>query len=79
MVYPKDPTLRENEILRKYHVQKREDYIGFENFSFVQLSPIFPSYNKIVGSIKKLINELSKLDINDPFRIKLTEQFVEKL
>ncbi|KAJ3036619.1 Small subunit (SSU) processome component [Rhizophlyctis rosea] len=59
-----DPTLRENAVLRRYHVQKREDYI---------------KYNRICGQIRKLANKLSLLDPRDPHRSKTTDALLEKL
>ena len=59
-----DNNLREASILRKYLVQKREDYAR---------------YNKIVGKITKLTSVLLKLPIEDPTRRKLSEQLLQKL
>lgn len=59
-----DPTLRENGILQRYHIQDRDDYV---------------KYNKICGQITKLVKQLQKLDANDPFRIKTTEHLLQKL
>lgn len=59
-----DDTLREGQILRRYHVQRREDYI---------------KYNRMVGQIKHLVTRLRKLDQKDTFRVKTTEQLLEKL
>ena len=36
-------------------------------------------YNKMVGSIKKLVSLIAKLHQNDPFRIKITDQIMQKL
>jgi len=59
-----EDTVRENIILRRYYIQKREDYA---------------SYNKLAKSIKKLANGLTKLPPTDPFRTKMTDQLLEKL
>ena len=56
--------LREIKILRMYHIQRREDYT---------------MYNKIAGQIKKLTFRLKQLDPQDPFRIQMTDQLLEKL
>ena len=36
-------------------------------------------YNKICGMITKMVSIVRKLDTNDPFRLKMTEQLLEKL
>lgn len=36
-------------------------------------------YNKLVGRITKLTNDLRKLPEDDPFRIKMTDALLEKL
>lgn len=51
-------------ILRRYHVQNREDY---------------NSYNRIVGMITKLSAKLKTLPAEDPFRIAMTDQLLTKL
>ena len=59
-----DNNLREVKILRKYHIQKREDYT---------------KYNKVCGLAKSLTTKIKRLDPKDPFRIEATEQLLEKL
>eukprot|EP00127_Corallochytrium_limacisporum_P006407 Clim_evm15s226 gene=Clim_evmTU15s226 len=59
-----DQNLREVKILRRYHIQDREDYV---------------KYNKLVGQIKKMVSLLSRLDTNDPFRIHTTTAMLDKL
>jgi len=59
-----DQNLREVQILRRYHIQKREDYL---------------KYNRLAGRIRKIVNKLKDLDAQDPYRIKTTEQLIEKL
>ena len=62
--YRRENTLREIQIMRKYHVQGRNDYI---------------KYNRLVGKVSKLSAALQKLEAHDPFRIRMTEQLLEKL
>lgn len=57
-------THRETKILRRYYIQDPEDY---------------QKYNKLVGRITKLTNDLRKLPEDDPFRIKMTDALLEKL
>lgn len=59
-----DPSLKINEILNRYKIQRRDDYI---------------KYNRLQGLIKKITDKLIKLQPTDPFRIKLTAQLVSKL
>ncbi|KAG0310831.1 Small subunit (SSU) processome component [Linnemannia gamsii] len=56
--------VREVKVMRRYHIQKREDYI---------------KYNKLCGSIKSLANKISLLPPQDPFRAKQEELLLEKL
>ena len=53
-----DGNLREVKILRRYHVQDREDY---------------HTYNKVVGLITKLTTQLKNLDARDPVRLETTD------
>lgn len=59
-----DNNLREVKVLRKYHVQKREDYT---------------KYNKLCGMARSLASKIKELDSRDPFRVEATEQLLEKL
>jgi U3 small nucleolar ribonucleoprotein protein IMP3 len=51
-------------IMRKFFIQKREDYVF---------------YNRLCGKIQKLAGALKKLDKSDSFRIKMTDDLLEKL
>jgi U3 small nucleolar ribonucleoprotein protein IMP3 len=51
-------------IMRKYHIQKREDYVA---------------YNRICGSIQSLSAKLKTLKADDPFRIAMTDQLLDKM
>lgn len=62
--YKKENNVREIKILRRYHIQDREDYVR---------------YNKIAGHITKLVARLRKLDSADPYRAKMTDQLLDKL
>ncbi|EDO05820.2 putative U3 small nnucleolar ribonucleoprotein IMP3 [Babesia bovis T2Bo] len=57
-------THRETKILRRYYIQDPEEY---------------HKYNKLVGRITKLVSELRKLPEDDSFRIKMTDNLMEKL
>ena len=56
--------IREVKVLRRYHIQVREDYL---------------KYNRLVGGIHKSIHMLKKMSPNDPYRIQATEQLMNKL
>lgn len=62
--FKRENTLREIQVMRRYHVQKRDDYV---------------KYNKLVGQAARLAARLKGLDSKDPFRIKMTEQLLDKL
>ena len=59
-----DRNLREVKLLRRYHIQDREDY---------------HTYNKVVGMITKLTTMLSHLDQRDPVRIETTDLLLDRL
>lgn len=62
--WKKDSTLRENKILRKYHVQKREDY---------------SKYNKLCGQVHSIAAKIKELDSKDLFRMESTKALLQKL
>lgn len=51
-------------IMRRYHIQKREDYVA---------------YNRICGNIQQLSSKLKTLEGDDPFRIAMTDQLLDKM
>ena len=55
---------RESRVMHRYHLQNRQDYTH---------------YNKICGMITSLISKIKQLPPDDPFRIKATEQLLDKL
>uniref|UniRef100_A0A7S1VV42 U3 small nucleolar ribonucleoprotein protein IMP3 n=1 Tax=Grammatophora oceanica TaxID=210454 RepID=A0A7S1VV42_9STRA len=59
-----DENIRVAKILRRYHIQKRDDYT---------------SYNRICGMVTKLAAKLKTLKQDDPFRIAMTDQLLQKL
>lgn len=59
-----DDNLRELQVMRRYHIQDRDDY---------------RKYNKVVGMVTKLTNMLKQLDAKDAARIELTDQLLDKL
>jgi len=54
----------ELQVVRRYHLQDREDYTR---------------YNKICGIVTKLVSKLKELKQDDLFRVKITEQLLDKL
>ena len=62
--WKRDRKQHELKVIRRYHLQDREDY---------------SRYNRIVGVITKLTHKLKQLPSSDKFRIKLTEQLLNKL
>lgn len=59
-----DSNVREVKVLRRYHIQDREDY---------------HTYNKIVGHVTKLTSVLKQLDERDPKRIEFTDRLLNQL
>ncbi|KAL7536711.1 hypothetical protein ACHAWF_005538 [Thalassiosira exigua] len=59
-----DDSIRVAKILRRYHIQDREDYVA---------------YVKICGQVTKLANKLKTLPADDAFRIAMTDQLLDKL
>ncbi|OQV15089.1 U3 small nucleolar ribonucleoprotein IMP3 [Hypsibius exemplaris] len=59
-----DNNLHEVKVMRKYHIQRREDYT---------------KYNKLSREIRELANAIKDLDPKDPFRIESTSRLLEKL
>mmetsp|Transcript_14801 Transcript_14801/g.42650 ORF Transcript_14801/g.42650 Transcript_14801/m.42650 type:complete len:182 (+) Transcript_14801:139-684(+) len=62
--WKKEDNLRVAKILRRYHIQNREDYTA---------------YTRIVGMVTKLSAKLKTLKPDDPFRIAMTDQMLTKL
>ncbi|KAK9845008.1 hypothetical protein WJX74_009628 [Apatococcus lobatus] len=56
--------LRELQVMRMYHIQDRDDY---------------KKYNKLCGLVTKTVTIVKRLDPEDPVRIELTDQLLEKL
>jgi U3 small nucleolar ribonucleoprotein protein IMP3 len=59
-----DSNIRVAKILRRYHIQNREDYVAYE---------------RICGHVTSLASKLKTLANDDPFRIAMTEQLLTKL
>lgn len=62
--WKKEHSLREVQVMRRYHIQDRDDY---------------KKYNKLCGMVTKVTNTLKKLDPQDPSRIEMTDQLLDKL
>ncbi|ADV22182.1 U3 small nucleolar ribonucleoprotein IMP3 [Cryptococcus gattii Ru294] len=62
--WKQDASQREVKVMRKYHIQDREDY---------------HKYNKLCGSLRSLIHKLSLLPANDPFRQQKEAEMLDKL
>ncbi|XP_037797314.1 U3 small nucleolar ribonucleoprotein protein IMP3-like isoform X1 [Penaeus monodon] len=59
-----DNNLQEVKIMRKYMIQKREDYT---------------QYNKMSREIRELANKIKDLDPKDPYRVEASGKLMEKL
>ncbi|CAH1786053.1 unnamed protein product, partial [Owenia fusiformis] len=59
-----DNNLHELKVMKKYYIQKREDYT---------------KYNKLSRHIRELSRKIKEIDVKDPFRTEATSQLLEKL
>mgnify|MGYP003975865037 CR=1 FL=1 len=59
-----EQNVREASVIRKYRLQKREDYV---------------QYSKTVGSITKLVGKLKDLPLGDPDRKQVSELLLRRL
>lgn len=62
--WKKEDNLHVAKIMRRYHIQNREDYTA---------------YSRICGMVTKLAAKIKTLKADDPFRIALTDQLLTKL
>jgi U3 small nucleolar ribonucleoprotein protein IMP3 len=62
--WDKNDNIRESHVMRRYHIQRREDYVVL---------------NRICGQICKLANELGLLPEDDPCRQKLSMLLYKRL
>ena len=60
----KDNSLRENQVIKRYHLQDKNDYL---------------KYNRLCGMVKKVAHQISLLLPNDPYRIAKEDQLLDKL
>jgi U3 small nucleolar ribonucleoprotein protein IMP3 len=59
-----DNNLHEIKIMKKFYIQKREDYT---------------KYNKLSREVRAIVEKISELEPKDPFRIESTSMLLEKL
>uniref|UniRef100_A0A182JYI2 U3 small nucleolar ribonucleoprotein protein IMP3 n=1 Tax=Anopheles christyi TaxID=43041 RepID=A0A182JYI2_9DIPT len=57
-------SLQESKVMRKYHLQKREDYTA---------------YNKVARSVRELARKIADIDPKHPFRTEMSALLLEKL
>lgn len=62
--WKKEDNLRVAKVLRRYNIQDKNDYVA---------------YNRICGMVGKLSSKLKTLKPDDPFRIAMSEQLLQKL
>ena len=62
--FKRENQLREISVMRRYHVQDRDDY---------------RKYNKIVGETTRLVARILKLEQEDPYRTRVTAKLLDKL
>lgn len=78
--WKQDANIREIKVMRRYHIQDRDDYHKSPPF-FSLSSPLtsFSRYNKLCGSLRQHAHRLSLLPAQDPFRAKMEAQLLSKL
>ncbi|KAH7105273.1 alpha-L RNA-binding motif-containing protein [Auriculariales sp. MPI-PUGE-AT-0066] len=62
--WKQDAAVREIKVLRRYHIQQRDDY---------------HKYNKLAGSLRKFAHRLTLLPADDPVRLRMQAQVLGKL
>ncbi|KAF5364224.1 hypothetical protein D9756_000900 [Leucocoprinus leucothites] len=62
--WKQDAGLREIKVLRRYHIQNRDDY---------------HKYNKLCGSLRAFAHRVAVLPAQDPFRARMEGQILNKL
>lgn len=77
--WKQDANVREIKVIRRYHIQNREDY--HKSVSPHAHSPplIYPRYNKLCGALRSYAHRLSMLPPQDPFRAQMQGQLLAKL
>ncbi|KAN0097858.1 hypothetical protein V8E55_002304 [Tylopilus felleus] len=64
LAWKQDVNVREIKVIRRYHIQNREDY---------------HKYNKLCGALRSYAHRLSMLPAQDPFRAQMEGQLLSKL
>ncbi|KAI8480657.1 Small subunit (SSU) processome component [Branchiostoma belcheri] len=59
-----DNNLQEVKVMRKYHINRREDYT---------------KYNKLSREVRNLVEKIKELNVEDPFRTECSERLLEKM
>jgi U3 small nucleolar ribonucleoprotein protein IMP3 len=62
--YKRDTNIRELQVLRRYHIEDRSDYL---------------KYSRMVGAVQAVAHRLKALDPADPVRISVGRNLLEKL
>lgn len=77
--WKQDANLREIKVMRRYHIQDREDYHKCASFSAHGLLLTERRYNKLCGSLRSFAHRVSLLPAQDPFRARMEGQLLSKL
>ncbi|XP_066298673.1 U3 small nucleolar ribonucleoprotein protein IMP3-like [Branchiostoma lanceolatum] len=59
-----DNNLHEVKVMRKYHINRREEYT---------------KYNKLSREVRNLVEKIKELKVEDPFRTECSERLLEKM
>lgn len=82
-----DNNLHEVKILKKYHIQKREDYAKYVLYIlhihtlhiFLYIQIFLFRYKKLARDIRELARKIKEVDSKHPFRTEASAQLLEKL
>lgn len=78
--WKQDANLREIKVMRRYHIQDREDYHKQALTVLYRHSLIFSyRYNKLCGSLRSFAHRISLLPAKDPYRPRMEAQLLAKL
>ena len=77
--WKQDTNLREIKVIRRYHLQNREDYHKSVNPHVPRTPLTSPRYNKLCGALRSYAHRLSMLPAQDPFRAQMEAQLLSKL
>jgi len=77
--WKQDANVREIRVMRRYHIQHRDDYHKYVPPRFPFSLTACSRYNKLCGTLRSFAHRLSVLPAQDPFRATMEGQLLSKL